>query len=222
VVPHGNSVEKNAAMRAFGAELVVHGRDFQEALEYTVGLAEERGLHVVPPFHPALLRGIASYAIEFFRAVDELAAVYVPVGQGSGICAVIMARDALGLTTDVIGVVAEALPAYRLSFEAGAPVSTDPADTIADGVACRVPIPEALDIITRGAARVVSVSETAIRQAMRHYYTDTHNVIEGAGATPLAALLAERAMMAGKRVGVVASGGNVDREVFLDVLRADD
>jgi threonine dehydratase len=218
VVPHGNSAEKNAAMRGFGAELVVHGRDFQEALEFAHVLGTERALHFVPSYEERLIHGVASYALELFRAVADLDTVYVPIGMGSGICAVIAARDALGLQTRVVGVVSEALPAYRLSFEQGRPVETPPGETIADGVACRVPDPRAVAVIRAGAERVVAVSEDGIRAAMRHYFTDTHNVVEGAGAAPLAALLAERDPMRGRRVALIASGGNVDADVFREVL----
>lgn len=221
VVPHGNSREKNAAMRAFGAELVEHGQDFQEAFEYAGRLAGERGLHFISSFDDGLIVGVATYALELFSAVPDLDAVYVPIGMGSGICGVIGARDALGLRTRIVGVVSEALPSYQLSFVQGAPVATDPATTIADGLACRVPNPDAVAAIRAGAERVVAVSEAAIRDAMRHYFTDTHNVIEGAGAAPLAAVLAERDAVRGKRVAVVASGGNVDAEVFAQVLRGD-
>ncbi|MDH3496373.1 MAG: threonine dehydratase [Gemmatimonadota bacterium] len=219
VVPHGNSREKNAAMRAFGATLLEHGRDFQEALEYARGLASERNLHYLASFAEPLVRGVASYALELFQGVPNLDAVYVPVGMGSGICGVIAARDALGLRTRIVGVVSDALPAYRLSFEAGRPVPTPPADTIADGLACRVPDADAVAMIRAGVDRVVSVSETAIRAAMRYYFSDTHNVVEGAGAAPLAAVLAEPDTVHGRRVAVIASGGNVDREVYGAVLR---
>jgi threonine dehydratase len=218
VVPHGNSREKNAAMRAFGAELIEHGQDFQEASEHAAALAKERRLHYVNSFDPRLVVGVASYALELFATADDLDAVYVPIGMGSGICAVMAARDALGLRTAVIGVVADVLPSYRLSFDQGTPVATPPATTIADGVACRVPNPDAVAAICAGAERVVSVSEAEIKAAMRHYFTDTHNVVEGAGAAPLAALLAERDRMGGKTVAVVASGGNVDADVFAGVL----
>ena len=218
VVPRGNSEEKNAAMRALGAQLIVHGDDFQEALEHVPKISNERGWIIIPSFHPLLSRGIATYAFELFRAVPDLDTVYVPIGLGSGICGVIAARDALGLATRVVGVVAEEAPAYALSFEAGRAVSTESADTVADGLACRVPDVVALDVIVRGADRVVTVSEAAIRAAMRHYFTDTHNVAEGAGAAPLAALLNERDKMAGRKVGLVLSGGNVDAAVFRDVL----
>ncbi|MGH7545962.1 MAG: pyridoxal-phosphate dependent enzyme, partial [Gemmatimonadota bacterium] len=169
-------------------------------------------------FHRELSRGIASYALELFGTVPDLDTVYVPIGLGSGICGVIAARDALGLRTRVVGVVAERAAAYARSFEAGRAVSTDSADTIADGLACRVPDPGALDVILRGADRVVTVSEKAIRAAMRHYFTDTHNVVEGAGAAPLAALLKEAEAMAGRRVALVLTGGNVDASVYREVL----
>jgi threonine dehydratase len=220
VVPHGNSREKNAAMRAFGAELIEHGQDFQEAYEYSATLARDRGLHFVNSFDEALVRGVATYACELFTAVADLDAVYVPIGMGSGISGVIGARDALGCRAGVIGVVSEALPSYQRSFLEGRPVSTPPAVTIADGLACRVPNPAAVATICAGAERVVAVNEAAIRAAMRHYFTDTHNVVEGAGAAPLAALLAERDTMRGKKVAVIASGGNVDAEVFANVLTA--
>jgi threonine dehydratase len=218
VVPHGNSREKNAAMRAWGAELIEHGRDFDEAYAYARRLAEARGFHMVPAFHPWLVLGVASYALELFLAVPGLDAVYVPIGQGSGVCGTLAARDALNLKTAVIGVVAEQAPAYALSMARGEPVATDSAATIADGVACRIPDPEAFRLIRQGAERVVAVSEAGIRQAMRHYFTDTHNVAEGAGALPLAALLAEREQMRGRKVGLILSGGNVDREVYAAVL----
>jgi threonine dehydratase len=218
VVPHGNSREKNAAMRSLGADLREHGRDFQEALEYAAGLARTEHLHFVPSFHPALVAGVASYALELFRAVPNLDAVYVPIGMGSGICGTIAVRDALGLKTEVIGVVAAGAPAYALSFAAGCPIPTATAETIADGVACRVPDPEALEIIRGGAARIVTVTDNEICAAMRHFFSDTHNGAEGAGATPLAALLQERAAMAGHRVALILSGGNVDREVFARTL----
>ncbi len=181
VVPHGNSVEKNAAMRALGATLVEHGSDFQASFEFAQSEARARNLKFFPSYSAALVRGVASYALEFFRGAPELARVYVPVGMGSGICAMIAARDALNLTTEIVGVVSANAAAYALSFAAGRAVSTNSADTFADGVACRVPNAEALAIILKGAARIVSVSEGEIRAAMRHYFTDTHNVVEGQG-----------------------------------------
>lgn len=218
VVPHGNSVEKNAAMRAQGAELIVHGHDYQAALEYTQSIAGERGLHLVGPFLDELTLGVASYSLEFLRGAPKLTRVYVPIGMGSGICGMIAARDALGLATEIVGVVAENAPAYALSFAAGKPVSTNRADTLADGLACRVPSEAALAMILKGAARIVTVSDDEIRAAMRAYFTDTHNVAEPAGAAPLAAALQERARNAGQRVGLILSGGNVDRAVFAPIL----
>jgi threonine dehydratase len=218
VVPRGNSVEKNAAMRALGGELIENGKDFDEAYAHARQLAAERKLHMVLAFHPWLVLGVASYALELFRAVPDLDTVYLPIGQGSGICGTMAARDALNLRTRLVGVVAENAPAYALSFAQGTPVATDSATTIADGVACRIPDPQALELIRKGVDRVVTVSEAEIRAAMVHYFTDTHNVAEGAGAAPLAALLRERDRMRGKKVGLILSGGNVDREIFASVL----
>jgi threonine dehydratase len=218
VVPHGNSVEKNRAMRALGAELIEHGEDFNAAHDHAKGLAAHEGLYMVPSFDPLLVRGVATYSLEFLRGAGDLDVVYVPIGLGSGICGMIAARDALGRRTEVVGVVSERAAAYALSFEAGRPIATNSADTMADGVAVRIPDPTAFEIIRRGAARVVQVSEDEIKAAMRAYYTDTHNLAEGAGAAPLAALLKEKDRLKGKRAGVVLSGGNVDAPVFRAVL----
>jgi threonine dehydratase len=218
VAPHGNSCEKNAAMRALGAQLVEHGKDFQEAHEYAAGLAEAEGLHFVRSFDAALLSGVASYALELFGAAQDLDAVYVPIGMGSGICGTIAARDALGLRTEVIGVVAARAPAYALSFTAGEPLTASVGDTIADGMACRVPDAGALRIMRQGAARILTVEEEEIAAAMRHLFSDTHNVAEGAGAAALAALLQERRRMQGRRVALILSGGNVDRDLYARVL----
>jgi threonine dehydratase len=218
VVPHGNSREKNAAMRALGAELVEHGKDFQEAYEYAAGMAEAQSLHFVRSFDSALIAGVASYALELFEAVPDLDAIYVPIGMGSGICGTIAARNAMGLKTEIVGVVAAGAPAYALSFAAGRPISTDTAETIADGMACRAPDPEAVRIILEGASRIVTVDDDEIRAAMRYLFSDTHNVAEGAGAAGLAALLQERVRMRGRRVALILSGGNVDREVFARTL----
>jgi len=217
-VPEGNSVEKNAAMRSLGADLVVHGHDFQAAFEYAQARASDDGLTMVPSFDPRLIRGVGTYGLEFFRAVPDLDAVYVPIGLGSGICGLISARDALGLGTAIIGVVAEGAPSYALSFEAGKPVPTNAAETMADGVACRVPIPEAVETINRGADRVVRVSDAEIKAAMLAYFSDTHNVVEGAGAAPLAAVQKERERLSGRKVGVIATGGNIDLALFHAVL----
>ena len=218
VVPHGNSREKNRAMRALGAELIECGSDFQEAYEHAARLAQAERLHFVPSFDAALVAGVASYALELFSAVANLDAVYVPIGMGSGICGVIAVREALGLRTEVVGVVASGAPAYALSYAAGRPVATASALTIADGIACRVPDPEALEIIGKGASRVATVTDDQIRAAMRHLFSDTHNAAEGAGAAALAALLKERDRMRGRRVALILSGGNVDREVFAETL----
>jgi threonine dehydratase len=218
VVPEGNSRSKNAAMRAFGAELVEHGHDFQAALEYSRELGAERKLHFVQSFHPWLIEGVASYAFELFSAQPDLDTVYVPIGLGSGICSTIAVRNALGCRTKVVGVVSANAPAYALSFKAGKPISTNSADTIADGMACRVPVAEAVETINQGADRIVAVSEDEIRIAMRAYFEDTHNVAEGAGAAALAALLQEGAAKAGSKVGLILSGGNVDTPLFQSVL----
>ncbi|MDA0785993.1 MAG: threonine dehydratase [Proteobacteria bacterium] len=218
VVPEGNSVEKNAAMQAFGAELVVHGHDFQAALEYAEGLAGERGLEMIPSFAVELAHGVATYGMELLTAAPEIETLYVPIGLGSGITGCIAAREALGLKTDIVGVVAENAPAYALSFAKGEAVSTNSADTFADGLACRVPAADAVPIICEHAARVITVSEDEIRAAIRLYFSATHNLVEGAGAAALAALMQERAAMAGRTVGVVLSGGNIDRALYQDIL----
>lgn len=210
VVPEGNNPEKNAAMAGQGAELVVHGADFQAALDHAHILAEHEGLHFVPSFAPLLVQGVASYALELFDGVEALDAVYVPVGLGSGICGLIAARDALGLTTEIVGVQAEAAPCYALSFSAGHPVSTETADTLIDGVATRVPVPEAVEIVNRGAARIVTVSDDEALDAQACLLVDTHNLAEPAGAAALAALMKERERMQGRRVAVILSGGNAD------------
>ena len=218
VVPHGNSTEKNAAMRAFGAELVEEGHDFDAARTVAQRLAEERGLAMVPSFHRDLVAGVSTYALELFQAAPALDTVYVPIGLGSGICGVISARDALGLSTKVVGVVSTEAPAYALSFAAGKVVATNSADTMADGMAVRGPDQEALDIIRKGADRICQVSDAEVMAAMRAYYEDTHQLTEGAGAAPLAALLQERERLGGKRVGLILSGGNIDRTLYLRAL----
>ncbi len=224
VIPHGNSPEKNRAMRAYGAELVEHGRDFAEALEFADRLADERGLHFVPSFDERLVRGVATYALELFRGAPSLDRVYVPIGLGSGICGVLAAREALGLDTEVVGVVAEGAPAYAASFAAGRPVAGEHLpDTIADGVACRVPNPAALATILSGVSRVLVVPEAGIRAAMRHYLSDCHQLAEGAAALPLAAALLpeERERNRGGRIALIHSGGNVDTGVLANLLAGD-
>ena len=218
LAPRGNSVENNAAMIGWGAELIEFGSDYDEARLEAVRYAESTGALYVPPFHPALVRGVATYAFELFSAVADLDVVYVPIGMGSGICVLIRTRELLGLKTDIVGVVAAQAPAMARSFASGRLVPTNTADTFADGMACRMPMDEALDIVRRGAARVVEVEEESIAEAMRILYRETHNVAEGAGAAAFAGLMQERDAVAGRRVGVVLSGGNVDAAVLREVL----
>ncbi|WP_263144182.1 threonine dehydratase [Pseudomonas sp. RIT-PI-AD] len=222
LVPQGNAREKNAAMRAFGAEVIEQGRDFDEVREAAIRLAEARGLHLVPALHADLVRGVATYALELFEAVPDLRRVYVPIGLGSGICGLIRTRDLLGLDTEIVGVVARGADAYAQSFEQGRAVCTDRADTFADGVACRVPQDEALALIRDGAARILRVDDEEIRQAIRVLHEDTHNLAEGAGAVALAALMQERGRNAGERVAVVLSGANIDRQALAAILAAGD
>jgi threonine dehydratase len=214
VVPHGNSVEKNAAMRAFGATLIEHGEDFEAAREEAARLAKERGLEFAPSFAPDLVKGVATYSLELFRGAPALDALYVPIGLGSGICGAIFTRDLLGLRTEIIGVQSSGADCYVRSLAAGHVVVLNRSDTLADGMAVRQPDAEAFDIIRRGVSRIVTVTDAEIGAAIRAYWTDTHNLVEGAGAAPLAALLQEREAMAGKRVGLVVSGGNIDLELF--------
>ena len=218
VVPHGNSREKNAAMRALGAELVEHGDDFQAAREHAQVLATRRGWAMVPSFHPDLVAGVASYALELFDAVPDLATVYVPIGMGSGAAGLIAARDALGLATQIVGVVSDGAPAYALSIASGALLSHAVTTVLPDGMACRTPDADALALLQRGLARVVSVSDTEVAAAMRRLFETTHQVAEGAGAAALAAAWQERGRLAGGRTALILSGGNVDREVFAGVL----
>jgi threonine dehydratase len=218
VVPRGNAREKNAAMRAFGATLIEHGEDFDASRREAERLAAAEDLFLVPPFHPALVSGVASYALELFEAAGDLDRVYVPIGCGSGICAVIAARDALGLKTEVVGVVSTAADAALRAFRSGEAELSASANTFADGMAVRAVVPEALAIYRRGAADVIAVSDDEIAEAMRLYFSATHNVSEGAGAAPLAATMQQREANAGKRIGVILCGGNVDTEVFAEVL----
>ncbi len=220
VVPEGNSREKNAAMRAQGARLVEHGADFDAAREHAMALAAEQGLEFAPSFAPDLVCGVATYALELFRAVPKLDALYVPIGLGSGICGCIMARDLLGLPTEIIGVQSTGADSYARSFAAGRVVTTARAETRADGMATRVPDPAALAIIAKGAARIVTVTDDEVAAAIRAYWQDTHNLAEGAGAAPLAALMQERDRMAGKRVATILCGGNIDLDLFRDWVLA--
>lgn len=218
-VPFGNSVEKNMAMCAFGAELIEFGEDFDEARVEAFRVAEEEGLLIVPPFHRELVRGVATYAYELFTAVPDLDTVYVPIGCGSGICGTILARDALGLSVEVVGVVSAEAQCAKLSVEAGRLIETSSPRTIADGMAVRVPVPEALAIYGPGEARFVTVTDAELAEAMRVYYTDIHNIAEAAGAASLAALIQEKERIRGRKVGVILSGGNIDKGWYLDVLQ---
>ena len=218
VVPQGNSVEKNAAMRALGATVIECGKDFDEARTHAAVLAHTYKLHLVPAFHPDLIRGVATYALELLEAVEELDTVYVPIGMGSGICGLIQARDLLGLNTEIVGVVSAHADAYAQSVEQGRVVCTDSAHTFADGLACRQPLPEALEIIAKGAARVIRVSDQQIAYAIRVYHETTHNTAEGAGAAALAGLISERSRQKGRRVALILSGANIDRLLYATIL----
>jgi threonine dehydratase len=218
VIPRGNSPEKNAAMRAQGANLIEFGDDYQASKEHAQQLAPEHGWHFVPSYHRDIVKGVATYWLEFFTAVHDLDIVYVPIGQGSGICSCVAVRNGLNLKTRIVGVVAAGAPAYAFSFEAGRKVAAPVTTLLADGMACRVPDDASLSVVLQNAERVVQVSEEEIAEAMRIFFTDTHNVAEGAGAASLAAALKEKDKLKGKRVGLVLSGGNVDREIFARVL----
>jgi threonine dehydratase len=222
VVPKGNSAEKNAAMRAQGATLIEFGADYQESKEHAQKLAEEHNWHFVPSYHRDIVKGVATYWLEFFTAVPPIDVVYVPVGQGSGISSCAAVRNGLHSKTKIVGVVPEGAPAYALSFEAGRKVAAPVTTLLGDGMACRVPDDASLEVVFENVERVVQVSEDEIRRAMKIYFTDTHNVVEGAGAAGLAAALREKTDLRGKRVGLVATGGNVDHDVFAKVLTAAD
>jgi threonine dehydratase len=213
-VPSGNSVEKNRAMRAFGADLVEHGEDFQAAREEAERHAKSTGFEMVPSVHPDLVMGVATYALELMRTAPDLDVLYVPIGQGSGICGCILVRDLLGLSTEIVGVQSTEAPSYALSFAAGTVVTTESSNTLADGMATRVPDADALAIIRKGASRIVQVSDGEVAAAIRAYWTDTHNLAEGAGAAALAAALQDRPKIRGKRVGLILSGGNIDFDLF--------
>jgi threonine dehydratase len=219
-VPRGNSIEKNAAMRAQGGVLIEAGDDFQDAMEASIAYADAHGLHRVPSFHPALVAGVGTYSLELLRAHPDLDVVYVPIGLGSGICGMLSARAALGHKTRVIGVVAEQAPAYALSFKAGRAIEA-PVNTMADGVACRKPDAVALPYILEHADDVIAVSEASIADALRAWFTDTHNVAEGAAGVVLAGLLNQRAQLAGKKAGAIFCGGNIDRAVFAKILNSE-
>jgi threonine dehydratase len=220
-VPHGNSVEKNRAMKAFGADLIEHGEDFEAARSEAKRHAQRDGLEIVPSFHRDLVLGVATYALELFHAAADLDVLYVPIGQGSGISGCILARDLLGLKTEIVGVQSTEAPSYSLSFKAGTIVSTNSSNTRADGVATRIPDPDSFEIIRKGASHIVEVTDDEIGEAIRSFWTDTHNLAEGAGAAPLAAALQEKAKLRGKRVGLILSGGNIDFELFRKWVMAD-
>jgi threonine dehydratase len=221
VVPEGNSRSKNAAMRALGVRLIERGEDFQAAREAAMTMAEESGSHMVPSFHELLVAGVATYGLELLEAVRGIDTVYVPIGLGSGICGLVAARDALGLATEIVGVVSAHAMAYHDSFTSRAVQEAPVTTRLADGMACRTPEPEALDIIWGGVERIVAVSDVEVAAAMRLLFECTHNTCEGAGAAATAAALQERASNAGRRIAVVVSGGNVDADVFASVLSDD-
>jgi threonine dehydratase len=218
VVPYGNSREKNAAMGALGAEVIEFGNDFQDALERAEQMAKELRLHFIDSFSLELVQGVASYGLELFRSVPNLDYTYVPIGLGSGICGTIAARNALGVKTRIVGVVAAGAPAYALSFQAGIPVSTPAVNTMADGMSCRGPNPVAVDIINQNVDRIVTVTDSEIMEAMRLYFSATHNVAEGAAAAPLAALLQDQEIIRNKRIALIHSGSNIDSDLFASVL----
>jgi threonine dehydratase len=217
VVPHGNSLEKNAAMRALGVELIEHGDDFQAAREHAGALAQQRGLHMIPSYHDDLVRGVATYWIELFEAAQP-DVVFVPIGQGSGICACAAARAHTGVRSRIVGVVSAHASAYQQSFRAGRVIEAPVGTVLADGMACRVPDAQALEVIRREVDDVVAVTDDQVAAAMRALFADTHNVAEGAGAASLAGALQQRARWAGRSVGITLSGGNVDSAVFAKVL----
>ncbi len=218
VVPHGNSREKNAAVQALGAVLIESGDDFQSSLEHAQRLADDGGLHLVPSFDTPLVAGVATYALELLSETDDLDVIYVPIGLGSGICGVLAAKQALGLSIEVVGVVSAHARAYAESFASGRPIDAPVTTRLADGMACRTPHPDALGFIREGVDRIVEVTDVEIAEAMRALFECTHNVAEGAGAAPVAAAIQEKSRNSGRRVAVVLSGGNVDRDVFASVL----
>jgi threonine dehydratase len=223
VVPRGNSLEKNAAMRALGVELVEHGDDFQAAREQAARLARERELHMIPSFHDDLVRGVATCWVEFFASFAPgyaPDAVFVPIGQGSGICGCAAARAYVGATTRIIGVVSAHATAYQQSFREGRLIEAPVTTQLADGMACRVPDAQALEVIRREVDDVIAVTDTQVAEAMRALFADTHNVAEGAGAAGLAGALLQRERWQGRRIGVALTGGNVDSAVFAQVLAA--
>ena len=222
VVPHGNSMEKNAAMKSLGAKLVEFGQDFQEALEYAADLSGRNGMAMVPSFHPLLITGVGTYSLELFRAVDQLDVLYVPIGLGSGICGAIAVKEALGLETEIVGVVSSKARAYSESIKCGRVIELPATTEIADGMACRRPNDDALPFIIDGISRVVEVGDEQVKRAMRDIFQCTHNVAEGAGAAAVAAVTMDARRLEGKRAAAVLCGANVDRDVFSSVLAGTD
>ncbi len=218
VVPFGNACEKNAAMRALGGTLIEHGADFQAARDEALRIASEAGMHLVPAFHPRLIQGVATYAVELFRSVHDLTDVYVPIGLGSGICGVAAARNALSPGTRIVGVVSAGARAYALSFAAGRPVEAPVNTWLADGMACRTTQPDALEIILHNVDRIVEVTDLEVAEAMRTLFECTHNCAEGAGAAAVAAVAKDARAMKGRKLAAILSGGNVDRQVYSAVL----
>lgn len=219
LVPEGNAKEKNAAMKAYGGEVIEFGRDFDEAREEALRRSAEGSLFMVPPFHKELVRGVASYALELFDELQDLDKLYVPIGCGSGICSCILARDLLGLDTEIVGVVSENADTVKQSIEQNRLVETESANTFADGLAVRVPVQEAYDIYKDGMSEVVTVSEQEIADAIRLIYQTTHNITEGAGSASVAAAIKQKESNQGKKIGAVLSGANIDTDVFLSVMR---
>ncbi len=219
VVPHGNSQEKNAAMRAFGVSLIEHGEDFQEAREYAQQLAEEQSLLMIPSFHPQLIEGVATYSLELFQAVNAIDVIYVPIGLGSGICGMIAARNTLGLSTRIVGVVSAHATAYADSFKQKQLIESPVSTKIADGMACRTPEPDAMKIIWQHVDHIVQVTDDEVASAMSLLFEYTHNASEGAGAAALAAALQEKDTIRSQKTAIVISGGNIDRELFASILQ---
>ncbi len=221
LVPHGNSVEKNAAMRAWGAQVVEFGADFDAAREEAGRRASAGEGEFVPSFHEDLIRGVATYAHELMTSVNDLDVIYCPIGMGSGIASLVAVRDLLGIRTQIVGVVSAHADAMAQTIAADGIVSTETANTFADGMATRFPNQEAVSIIRQGVERLVRVSDDEVASAIRRLYRCTHNVAEGAGAAACAAAYQERQQISGKRIAVILTGGNIDRAWFVQVLNGE-
>lgn len=220
VVPHGNSKEKNAAMISLGAKLIEAGNDFQDSIEFATKLVDKESLHLVPSLHPLLIHGVATYSLELFRAAEKIDVIYVPIGQGSGICGAIAVRNALKLKTEIVGVVSSEAAAYSRSFAEKRIVEVPAKTRIADGMACRKPNEQSLQCIIENVSRIVEVTDDEVEQAMRDLFECTHNLAEGAGAAAVAAVKKDCEKLAGKTVAAILCGGNVDRDVFGKILNA--